>query len=193
MSLRIGLPLLVIPLLFSGISLGQPTAEVVASIRDRYKSVSEKVRLCEQDDDHATGGELFVNELVVNSRDHQWRAVGIYKQTVRFFFRGGDTERSMYPDELVFIKTERRSSVRVYREEFLFSPAGDLLFFFRAAENDDDEPRETRVYFSRSRPIRIIDDSTTRDNLSVRDREKAKAVLADATNLRSVFIRSLKL
>ena len=85
----------------------QTTEKAVEKIRNFYKDVSERARLAEVDAEHGQTGEIVMNELSINKRNHQWRAVGIYQQTYKFFYRGGDSEEHMYPDQLVMVKVER--------------------------------------------------------------------------------------
>ena len=165
----------------------------VESIRKRYEDIAPKARLCETDDDQGEFGELFLNTLVTNSRNHQWRAVGIHQITYKFFYTGGDSEQHLYPDQLVFVKTERRESNRTYREEFLYSDAGVLLFYFQKAENDSEIPAERRIYFSGPRAIRIIDDGKTRDRLTAADQKAVRDIAASNGAIKDIFARSLKL
>lgn len=170
----------------------QTTNKAVEKIRTFYTDIAEKARLCETDDDRGEFGELFMNELVVNKRNHQWRAVGIHNLTYKFFYRGGDSEQHMYPDQLVMVKVERRESNRTYNEEYLFSAAGVLMFYFQKAENDDQTPAERRVYFSGIKAIRITEDSKTRDKLSTKDAATVKEITSQSSKIKDVFLRTLK-
>lgn len=181
-------------LLFSFSGLAQSVDKTVEKIRSQYTDIAEKARLCEDSESDAGEiGELFMNELVVNSRGHQWRAVGTHVLTYKFFYTGGDTERRMYPDELVMVKAERKESNRVYNEEFLFSRSGALIFYFQKAENDNDVPAERRVYFSGASPVRIIEDGKTRSKLTENDTKSAAEIRKNAAKITAVFQRSIAL
>ncbi|MFT3743946.1 MAG: hypothetical protein QM785_06580 [Pyrinomonadaceae bacterium] len=182
----------VLLLLAIGVS-AQSVDKNVESIRKRYEDIAEKARLCETDDDRGEYGELFMNTLAVNSRNHQWRAVGIHQITYKFFYTGGDSEQHMYPDRLVFVKTERRESNRNYFEEFLYSDAGVLLFYFQRAENDDQVPAERRVYFAGTKAVRVAEDGKTRDRLTAADLKTVREVSAVSSKVRDMFIRSINL
>lgn len=180
-------------LLFAiGVS-AQSVDKTVESIRKRYGDIAEKARLSETDDDRGEYGELFMNTLTVNSRNHQWRAVGIHQLTYKFFYAGGDSEQHMFPDKLVFVKTERRESNRNYFEEFLYSDAGVLLFYFQRAENDDQVPAERRVYFAGAKAIRIVEDGMTRERFTAKDAAAIRDVRAASAKAMDVFVRSIKL
>ena len=68
-----------------------------------------------------------MNELTINSRNHQWRAVGIHQINYKFFYNGGDSEEHMYPDQLVMVKVERKISNLRSLEEYVYSNTGELL------------------------------------------------------------------
>lgn len=178
--------------LTTGVS-AQTTDKTVEKIRAYYNDISEKARLAETDDDHGQFGDLVMNELVINKRNHQWRAVGIYGQSFKFFYKGGDSEEHMYPDQLVLVLNERKTSNRNYREEYLFSESGALMFYFQKAEDDDQVPAERRVYFSGIRAIRIVEDAKTRDRLTARDAITAKEITRQSARIKAIFIKSIKL
>ena len=171
----------------------QTNDKTVEKIRTYYTDIAEKARLCEIDDDRGQFGELFMNELVVNKRNHQWRAVGIHNLSYKFFYRGGDSEKHMYPDRLVMVKAERKESNRVYNEEYLYSDAGVLMFYFQKAENDDQTPGERRIYFSGIKPVRIIEDGKTRDKLTAKDGAVVKEITSQSAKIKEMFSRSIKL
>lgn len=172
----------------------QSTDKTVESTNKRYVEIAEKARLCETDDDQGEYGELFMNTLKVNSRNHQWRAVGIYGQTFKFFYKAVENdEKRLYPDQLVFVRVERAQSNRKYAEEYLYSDAGVLMLYSQKAENDGDVPSDRRVYFSGGKAVRIVEDSRSRDRLNVKDAATVKAINAESLKISDMFLRSLKL
>ena len=180
-------------LLLSVCISAQTTDKAVEKIRSFYTDIAEKARLCEADDDQGEFGELFMNELVVNKRNHQWRAVGTHNLTYKFFYRGGDSEEHMYPDQLVMVKVERKESSRIYYEEYLYSDAGVLMFYFQKAENDDQAPAERRVYFAGIKAIRITEDGKTRDRLTTNDAVTVKEIAGESGKIKDIFLKTLKL
>ena len=180
-------------LLATGIS-AQSIDKTVESINKRYAEISAKVKACETDDDQGEYGELFMNTLTVNSRNHQWRAVGIYGQTFKFFYRAvGNDEKRLYPDQLVFVRVERTQSNRKYAEEYLYSDAGVLIFYSQKAENDRDAPADRRVYFSGRKAVRIVEDTKSRDRLTAKDGATVKAIDAASLKIGDTFLRTLRL
>lgn len=167
------------------------TEKTVDSIRIRYNDIVEKARLCETDDDRGEYGDLVMNTLEVNARHHQWRAVGVYGQVFKFFYKGGDSEEHLYPDQLVLVKVERRVSARTYNEEYMFSDAGVLMFYFQKAEGDDQLPGERRVYFFGGKAFRVIEDGKTRDRLNAKDLANVKEIASSATKLKTMFKTSI--
>ena len=138
---------LIILLVGLGVS-AQTIDKSVEQIRSIYTDVSEKARLAESDKGRGEFGDLVMNELTINKSNHQWRSVGVFRQTYKFFYKGGDSEEHMYPDQLVMVRVERRESDRSYVNEYLFGDSGELLFYFQKAENDKLAPAERRVYFA---------------------------------------------
>jgi hypothetical protein len=178
--------------LFLGFGVSaQTTEKSVEKIRSYYNDVAEKARLAQSDEDRGQYGDLFVNELKVNSRNHQWRAVGIYSQNYKFYYRSLDTEDHMYPDQLVFVVSERTSSARKYREEYLFSASGELVFYFFKAENSDEKPSEVRIYYSGAKAIRLIEDKKTRDRLSAEDVKTVNRLSAFSRKIKEAFKQSI--
>lgn len=171
----------------------QNIANSIRSIDERYKDIAAKALACETDDEQGEYGPLVMNTLSINSRSHQWRAVGIYGQTYKFFYQGGDDEKDLYPNKLVFVKTESRVSDRKYREEYLFSDKGDLQYFVRVSENDEQTPKEVRIYTEGMRALRIVENGKVRDKLNADDVRTEAEVRRNAAKLRDLFSRSIAL
>ena len=68
-------------------SLAQTIDKTVEKIRAYYNEVSEKAKAAETEDDQGEFGDLIMNELVINKRGHQWRAVGQFRETYKFFYK----------------------------------------------------------------------------------------------------------
>ena len=178
------------------VSLGtyaQNADKTVEQIRKVYDDAAQKARLAETDTDRGETGEMVMNELTINKRNHQWRAVGIYRQTYKFFYTGGNSEEHLYPDQLVMVKVERKVSDRTYQEEYLFSESGSLLFYYQKADNDKLVPAERRVYFNGVRPVRLIEDGKTRDSLQIRSSAAIRDILGASVRVRELFQKSIKL
>jgi hypothetical protein len=179
--------------LASAVAASAQVNKTVDSTRKRYAEIAEKARLAESDEEKGQYGELVMNELEINKLNHPWRAIGIHRDSYKFFYRGGDSEDHMYPDELVLVKVSRSESNRNYGEEFLYSATGELMFYFQKAENDEMSPAERRVYFSAARAIRIVEDTKTRDRMTTKDASTVREILATSVRLKSIFATSIKL
>lgn len=180
----------------------QTIEKTVEKIRAAYNEISEKAKAAEEDDEKGEYGDLVMNELVVNKRRHQWRAVGIYVLTYKFFYQSIDessnppavVEKHLYPDQLVKVTVKKDISNRSYLEEFVYDKTGALIFYFQKTENDDAEtPKERRVYFSMGKPIRIIEDDKKRDKLTAADLKTVQEISKSNLNVKAVFAGSLKL
>lgn len=170
----------------------QATDKTIEAIKKLYVQVSEQATACESDDDKGEFGPLVMNTLTINSRNHQWRAVGVYGKTYKFFYGGGDTETSLYPDKLVLVKLDRRESNRTYNEEFLFSKNGTLAYYAQRADNDNESPASREIYFLNRTAIRIVEDAKMRDKFSATDLNAAKSTIATAAAIKDLFQRSIK-
>ena len=170
----------------------QATDKTVDTIKKLYVQVSDRAAECEADDDKGAYGPLFMNTLSINSRNHQWRAVGTYNKTYKFFYTDGDSETSMYPDKLILVKLDRRVSNRTYHEEFLFSENGTLAYYAQRAENDNESPASREMYFAKNIAIRIVEDAKVRNKLLPKDLNNAKATVADVIAIKAIFQQSIK-
>lgn len=172
----------------------QTTNETVKRIQTAYIDAAEKAKSVELDDDQGEFGPLFVNELTVNSRNHQWRAVGIHQIKHKFFYKAVENdERRLYPDQLVLVKSERKDSSRTYIEEYFFNERGELAYYSRLAENDDQSPERRVVYFSALKTLRVIDDNKPRDKFSAADQKNIVEIRRTASRIKDLFVKSISL
>lgn len=181
---------LILLLVVSG-TFAQTVDKTVEKIRAVYTDVSQKAKAAEEDEEQGNIGELVMNELAINKANHQWRAVGIYQPTYRFFYK--TTGESMYPETLVMVKVDRKISARSYYEEYLYNEQGALLFYFQKAEGDDEIPAERRVYFNLGKAVRIVEDGKTRERLNAADLKTAKEITTESDKIKDLFMRSIKL
>lgn len=184
--LALFLTIIAAPALFA-----QSADRTVEKIRAYYTEVSEKAKAAETEDDQGEFGDLVMNELVINKRGHQWRAVGQFRETYKFFYK--TTGESMYPETLVFVSVDKKVSDRAYTEEYLYNEKGALLFYFQKAENDEAVPGERRVYFNLGKAIRIVEDEKKRDRLTAKDAAVVREIVTESTKIGSLFKSSIKL
>lgn len=185
---------LILIFLSSAYLSAQTIDKTVESINKRYAEIATKAKACESDDEQGEFGELFMNTLTINSREHQWRAVGIYGRTYKFFYRQVENiESRLYPDQLVFVKVERKESSRNYNEEYLYSDIGGLMFYRQTSENDEYTAKERKIYFSLRGPIRAIVDGKTSDRFSAAEGKNLAPISREAIKIRELFQRSINL
>jgi hypothetical protein len=169
----------------------QATDKTVERIRAFYNEVSGKAKAAETEDDQGEFGDLIMNELVINKRGHQWRAVGRFRETYKFFYKTwGET---MYPETLVLVTVERKVSDRSYAEEYLYNEKGALLFYFQKAENDTEVPGKRSVYFNLGKVIRIVEGEKKRVRLTAAGAAAVKDVLSESGKITALFKGSIKL
>lgn len=178
-------------LLVTGGLFAQSTDKTVEAIDKRYTDIAEKARLCESDDEQGEIGALFMNTLDINARSHQWRAVGIYRPMYKFFYKGVENdEKRLYPDQLVFVKAERKVSAITTTEEYLFNDAGALVYY---SYTDDMGRAEIKTWFAAGKAIRIEQDGKARTRMTKADVSTTNERLATAAKLMQVFKRSIEL
>ena len=179
----------------------QTIEKTVEKIRAYYTDIAEKAKAAETDDEKGELGDLVVNELVINQRRHQWRAVGIYVLTYKLFYQSIDesvyppevVEKHLYPDQLVKVNVKKEISNRSNAEEFVYDKTGALVFYFQKAENDDQIPTERRLYFATGKPIYIVEDDKKRDMLTATDLKTVQEILKSNLQIKEIFAKSLKL
>lgn len=174
----------------SGVS-AQSVNAVVSKIDSAYAEVSAKAKAAETDDEQGEFGELFVNRLAINSRNHQWRAVGIYQPVYTFFYK--EKGESLYPEMLVMVSASRKVSNRTYSEDYLFNEKGALVFYVQKAENDEEVPTDRKIYFSAGKAIRIIDDGKSRDRMTAKDLKLTAETVRMSAKIKDLFVRSMNL
>ena len=192
--MRKGISALVFLIAASLCAFGQ-TAKTVASIDKLHTEIAAKAAACEKDDEQGEIGPLVMNTLAVNSRGHQWRAVGQYRPTYRFFYRSvEDDENRLYPDQLVFVVRDHLVSDRKNYEEYLFNDAGRLVFHKQRFIHDEKGPIERLVYFSDlGKAIRITENGKPREKFSELDRSVVADIVKTAEKLTDLFRLSINI
>jgi len=157
----------------------------IAEIRRLSTQVSEQIAESER---NAEGSGVYCNELVVNKGDKSWPAVGIYKTVFSFYYTFGDREKDPYPNRLLKVTVTTNRSNRHEYAEFLFNPAGQLIFYF---DKSEDGSQDRRYYFASNRLIRQMRGErvvamNAREALRV-----AKRVFSEEKKLKQIFQLSL--
>lgn len=94
----------------------------------------------------------YTVELAVNKVGVQYPAVGTYSHIAKFYYIFGDREKEPYPNRLIKINVSTRRSANITTSEFLYNPAGQLVFGL--VRTDGVEKRETRLYFAAGAMLR---------------------------------------
>ena len=172
----------------AGVTKENDTPEKVEQIRKIYNEISSKIEATEKDKESGKTSSLAVNELIVNKLDKSWAAVGNYRVTYRFYYKNRDEEP--YPNQLVKVTKTTESAARKYYEEFVYDETEALIFYFEKSE-DDETPKEVRIYYDQENCIRIIEDSATRDELSTNDKQYVSKGLVSSEKIEQVFRNSI--
>lgn len=161
--------------------LSQTDDARIEKIHDTYKQVNDQIAESEKAPEYSS---IFVTELVVNKHNASYPAVGIFNTTMRFYYTYGDREKNAYPDRLLKIMVTTRRSSQIENYEYLFDPAGKLIFEF---EKVDDV--EKRYYFSSEKLIRYQEGQTVKNTIAARS--ASTDVLKEAGKLVAIFRNSL--
>lgn len=158
----------------------------IEAIRLLASQVDEQIAESERVEE---GTGIFANELVVNKGDKPWPAVGIYRTVIKFYYTFGDREKNPYPDRLLKITVTTNRSDRHEYAEYLFNPAGQLIFHYQ--KDGESAESEIRSYFAGERLIRRMTGERIGATSSRESVEAARSALAEKHKLREIFVRSL--
>lgn len=159
----------------------------IDDIRKLYTQTNSDIEIAEREAPYA---QIYVVELTVNKTENQYPAVGTYSNISKFYYTYGDREKNPYPDRLIKINVTTKRSAMITNSEFLFNPAGQLVFGF--VKTDGEEQSETRMYFEKGLLIKLLDGE--RDvNVRVRAaQDTAAAFKRESERLISLFTASTK-
>lgn len=141
---------------FLGTVFSQETE--IEKIREIYKKTEEQIKegLAQE------GGGLYSNEIIVNSNNGSWRAVGNYSKKVTFWY-DDDPDMAVEIDEnatktsvlkKIVVTTSASAGMKTYTE-YLFD--NDKLIFCFIKDDVYEEHTEFRYYFSNDKLIRYMD------------------------------------
>ena len=117
------------------------------NIRNHYQDVNKKIT---ESIEQGFEGPLYQNQLIVNKNGKSWPAVGIYADTIDFWY---DDDPNHLPaadrnpkNVLLKVNISRMSSHLMVNEEYLYKD-GKLLFYY-SHEGEEGNEWETRMYFN---------------------------------------------
>jgi len=122
-------------------------AQTEATIRTHYTGVNKQIA---ESIEQGYEGPLYQNQWIINKNGKSWPAVGLYADTVNFWYH--DDPNHLPPSErplknvLLKVNTSRQSSALFSQSEFLYKD-GRLLFYY-LHEGEEGNEWETRVYFN---------------------------------------------
>lgn len=158
----------------------------IEEIRRLDRQVNEQIAESER---VVEGTGLYCNELVVNKGDKSWPAVGIYQTVFKFYYTFGDREKDPYPNRLLKITVTTKRSARHEYAEYLFNPAGQLIFYFE--KDDEGSQADRRYYFASERLIRRMRGQRIVDINSREALEAVRVTLSEKKKLMEIFLKSL--
>ena len=160
----------------------------VAAIQKRYAEVRARIELALKAEKEGVGAGLYATELVTNSHNAPWRAVGNYRKNITFWYTDQPefAVNENLPPEAVLAKIDVQieAAVRRENEEYLFD-RGKLVFNFHRVQYGDEPPQETRFYFREDKVIRAL--SGTKP---LEDKPDGASVTRAADTLVKIFLAS---
>jgi hypothetical protein len=131
----------------------------IGKIKTLYTETQELIATMSAPSEEMRGG-LYCSELTVNKYDAQWRAVGTYLKTIRFWYtdqpefaemEGGSKASALRKVEI----SSKWAAGNTEHTELLFDK-GQLVFCFKkdASYDNIETPKEMRWYFSGDKLIR---------------------------------------
>ena len=123
-------------------------AQTETSIVKHYQDINKQVQESKQ---HGMEGTLYCNEWVTNKNSMSWPAVGIYSETIQFWYN--DDPNHISPGErdpktvLEKVTVTRKAAADfISNEEYLYM-SGKPVFFYSIV-TEEGKQWETRLYFN---------------------------------------------
>jgi hypothetical protein len=165
----------------------------VQSIRTLYQKVNESIAACKGEE-----CSLFCNEVTVNSKNKSWRAVGIFKQNIQFWYSDQpEFYKESYPEQgengvgaLEKINVETKSTYKE-NKEFLFEEGKLVFFYYTYAYNQEPmQKQEYRFYFSNDQLIKFIATTSVAEKDRMYKEKDWKIVLSGAKEYQKLFLKT---
>jgi hypothetical protein len=170
--------------------LAQTEDKRIEQIRQAYKQVNEQIAESEK---NFAESEIFLTELVVNKGGTSYPAVGYYKETVKFFYTFGSREEKPYPNRLLKIVSVTNRSGQVEYTESLYSPAGQLIFYYeKIPDAETGVEKESRLYLADGKLIRYQAGEKVENAGSAKAKTNLRLVLRRQKRLMNIFQNSLE-
>lgn len=163
--------------------------EEIKEIRKIYQETSDLITEAEKQE----GGGLYSNEIIVNSNNGSWRAVGNYNKKITFWYNDDpDMAVQIYEDatptsvlEKIVVDWSAAASME-YHAEYLFN--NDTLIFCFIKERDyNDTETEFRYYFHDDELIRYMENQDIIENEPV---ESLKTIFKEVENYKDLFLKT---
>jgi hypothetical protein len=160
--------------------------DAVSAIQKLYARTQDGIGQALKAEKEGVGAGLYATDIVMNSHNASWRAVGNYSKKITFWFTD-QPEFAVHedlPPEGVLAKIDVKvaAAVRRENEEYLFD-RGRLVFFFGRLQYGSEPAAETRLYFQDGRLIKALSGTTV-----LADHPEASAVRKRAEAYVKIFL-----
>ncbi|MBL7732915.1 MAG: hypothetical protein JNM88_17210 [Chitinophagaceae bacterium] len=177
----------------------QAPAQTETTIRQHYTEVNKQIA---ESVEQGFEGPLYQNQWIINKNGKSWPAVGIYADTVNFWY---DDDPGHLPaaernpkNVLLKINTSRHASALYSQAEFLFKD-GRLLFYY-LHEGEEGNDWQTRVYFNTKgvafkTSVKYNDRELTAKELTTTEYKDFKpnpaTILAESKKFQDLFLKTM--
>ncbi len=139
--------------------------EEIKAIKGYYYKLGAEIAKCSNTESGDNYCGYYSNEIIVNSRNNSWRAVGNYNKKITFWYDDqpdfaevDDNSKSSVLKKVVVTEV---SGYRKYYEEYIYKD-DELIFVFIKEEYE--ETKEFRYYFHNGLLIRYMKGKEIKDN-----------------------------
>jgi hypothetical protein len=160
----------------------QESDKRIEEIKRLYKQINQQITASEREKPYSA---IFCDELVLNRNENPWPAVGIYRSVIQAYYTFLHEEGEPYPNRLLQITVSTKRSDRGEYAEYLFNPAGQLVFCFE--KKGVDPTVELRYYFANGRAIRITRDQKSIAVSAGAESRAAREVMKEGLKLKRIF------
>ncbi len=175
-------------LLFLTFTLVYGQDDKLKKIKQIYAETNDRIAKSKLPSEKGSGN-YYCNEVLVNSTNGAWRAVGIYSNKIAFWYNDqpGFQQEENQPDWIVLEKIEVNSliSVGTFHEEYLYDK-GQLIFCYKTTEYGDVPKKEYRYYYWNGKLFRYQEDQELKDLNSANDKE----VIDRSLELQKLFLKT---
>jgi hypothetical protein len=158
----------------------------LASIKKFYADTSAAIELGRKGE----GGGLYSTEILINSHNLPWRAVGNYSKKIVFWYSDqpefASTDNKSETSVLGKVEVKTTAAVRSEYEEFLFQEGG-LVFYYQQSRAGKEPQEEARYYIQNNELLKLL-----RGNQGAAEKPDISPILKTAASYQQLFLATFR-